>query len=779
MGLVACTFLGGAELLVDGARASVDTRKAIAVMAYLAVEGQASRDTLAALFWPESTESRARSALRRTLSTLRTGLDEGVLISDRSVVALSSDVRTDLADFHDVLAATEGHSHESHDVCIECLPHLAAAIDLYRGDFLSGFSLRDAPEFDDWTRPVTEGLRLEVARTLERLSIGRVSTGDHLGAVEAARRWIDIDPLHEPAHRNLMLLTAWAGDRPSSIEAYRRCVSVLATELGVPPLEETTELHEAILDDDLPPPPSVRQRVKPHPSTAVSADPSFIGRTEELSSLNNELMWSATGGRIIGMSGEAWMGKTRLLEEFIQRAENLGHRALSARAFRAQRKLPYGIVSQLLHAGEAKGWLDDADVPEWAVAEAARLVPQLARGESDAQAHNEARMYESITRVLLSMAGGRSLVLSIDDGQWMDDASASLLSYVAHRIAEAPAMVVVAARPGQGAGSTGWGAALDELDGARITLGPLDVDSLSGEVADRVEAERIIETTGGVPLLVAEHLSAGGDDTPSPAVQKYIEARVRSLDGLASQIAAAAAVLDGLCDVDLLRSTSGRSEEEVVDALDELMRDHVLRYSRQAGEIVFPLEAMQQTVYERLTQVRRRLLHGRAADAMASRTGARQDVRITALIADHKRMGGKQPEAAEWYGLAGDLAASVFAHAEARAAFDSALAMGHKDPTQINLGLGNALMMEGRYEPAIEAFQSGAASGDPHEAARAEHATGEAFRRLGRFDRAEHHFEIAEPSPPEPEALLADWALLEYRTGDSVAAANLAERAVQ
>ncbi len=89
--------------------------------------------------------------------------------------------------------------------------------------------------------------------------MAHAAQGDYGQAVIAVGRWIALDELHEPAHRLAMLLHAWAGDRAGAIQAYRDCVAALDRELGVPPLEETTELYEAILDEDLPPAPGVRR----------------------------------------------------------------------------------------------------------------------------------------------------------------------------------------------------------------------------------------------------------------------------------------------------------------------------------------------------------------------------------------------------------------------------------------------------------------------------------------------------------------------------------------
>ena len=128
-------------------------------------------------------------------------------------------------------------------------------MELYRDDFMAGFGLRDSVAFDDWQFFQSESLRRELAGALERLARGRGALGEWEAAVAHARRWLSLDVLHEPAHRMLMMLYAWSGQRAAALRQYRECVRILDQELGVAPLEETTLLYRAIQENDLPPPP--------------------------------------------------------------------------------------------------------------------------------------------------------------------------------------------------------------------------------------------------------------------------------------------------------------------------------------------------------------------------------------------------------------------------------------------------------------------------------------------------------------------------------------------
>ena len=147
-------YLLGAPLLEkNGQSVAFDTRKAMALLAYLAVTAQVhSRDTLAALFWADYDQSSARAALRRTLSVLNKALSEDTLeiTRERLGLAQGADLWFDVDEFQRLLKERETHGHPQRETCPRCLNCLKQAVQLYRGDFMAGFTLRDSPEFDDW-----------------------------------------------------------------------------------------------------------------------------------------------------------------------------------------------------------------------------------------------------------------------------------------------------------------------------------------------------------------------------------------------------------------------------------------------------------------------------------------------------------------------------------------------------------------------------------------------------------------------------------------------------
>jgi predicted ATPase/DNA-binding SARP family transcriptional activator/Tfp pilus assembly protein PilF len=308
----------------------VDTRKAIALLAYVAVTHQHhSRDALAVLLWPEYDHVRAYANLRRTIWALNKALAGDYLNIDRDTIGLNphADLWIDVDHFIALLASCRSHGHPETEVCPACLEALAEAAEIYRADFLHGFTLNDSPGFDDWQFFQAESLERSFAQALERLVEGYSAQGEFATAIVYARRWLALDALHEPAHRALMQLYAWSGQRSAALRQYRECARVLHESLGAMPQPTTIELYEAIKGtSSIAPAPQLALPAQPTSSTgpqAIAAPPAaerlhnlpaqpgaFVGREEELSEI--AALLSDPTCRLLTLVGPGGIGKTRL-----------------------------------------------------------------------------------------------------------------------------------------------------------------------------------------------------------------------------------------------------------------------------------------------------------------------------------------------------------------------------------------------------------------------------------------------------------------------------------
>jgi predicted ATPase/DNA-binding SARP family transcriptional activator len=319
-------LLGPPRVERDGVEVQIPRHKALALLAYLALTGQRQRrDALATLLWPENDQSTARAYLRRALTALRNALGEACLDADRETVGLAPDAGLwlDVQAFHRHLAAPRAHDHPSDETCPACLTALSQAATLYRDDFLAGFTLRDSYAFDDWQFFQAQGLRDELARALERLAQGYAAQGMFDQAIPHARRWMALDPLHEPAQRALMRLYAWAGQRAVALRQYGECERLLQEELGASPEKETVQLYQDIQAHRELPSPAAAQMPRPSPGTTTRQHnlpaqlTPFVGREALLAEIEARL--ADPGCRLLTLVGPGGSGKTRLALEAASR----------------------------------------------------------------------------------------------------------------------------------------------------------------------------------------------------------------------------------------------------------------------------------------------------------------------------------------------------------------------------------------------------------------------------------------------------------------------------
>ena len=609
-------LLGAPAIDVAGAPLAVDTRKATALAAYLAVEGGAhSRDSLACLFWPDYEQERSRAALRRTLSTLRTAVGGETLVVDRDAVSLDrSRLELDIDEFRRCAADPDAASLES-------------AVALHRGPFMAGFSIRDSAPFDDWQSFNSSTLARELGAVLDRAADACAARDDWPRAIEHARRRLALDELHEPAHRRLMQFYAASGERSAAFDQYRDCVRVLHRELGVTPLDTTTALYRAIREGSIAEPVETR----PAPALPEHTGHPFVGRAPEWRQVLDAYAAVGPDGHLVVVEGEIGIGKTRLGEELVGWARDQGAVAVATRCFEDERGLAFGSVLDLLRAALREG--DAGDVEAGSAAEAARLLPELGtpptRSLDDPGAH--ARFVEGVVQTLLAAARGEQpAVVMVDDVHWADASSLEVFAYLARRLRGRPFLLVVtwrteetpAAHPARRllseAARDGLGTSIRLGRFDRVQVGELvDAAGLSPELVDPLFAE-----TRGLPFFVVEYLDSLGEDAtdwPLPAgVRDVLETRLASTSEVAGQVVAAAAVLGRPFEPELVRDVSGRSDEETVSAIEELSARGILA-DLDTGVHEFRHEQMRKVAYERTSLGRRRLLHRRAADALSPR----------------------------------------------------------------------------------------------------------------------------------------------------------------
>lgn len=811
-------FLGSPRIERDGKPVEPDTRKAVALLAYLAVSGEyQTRDTLAALLWPEMDEDHARAALRRTLSSLKQAIGDRPLYVTRDALGLNREYAwCDVTAFEAALAEVERHSHAGHAACSGCVETLEAAVVLYREPFLSGFSLRDSAAFDGWQLAITEQLRREMAAALAWLVQAHAQAGAYGRAIDHARRWLAIDPLREEAHRWLMQLYAWSGIRDAALRQYREAVRILDEELGVSPLPETTALYEAIQEGRLAPPAGTATSV-PEPARAATSSPPaavvpLIGRDYAWQALLAAYGGVDATGRLAAISGETGIGKTRLVEAFLARARAGGATTVAATCYEGEASLAYAPFAAALRAlwrgpGAAERL---ADAPDHWLAEAVRLAPELQEGghaaarDDDAGPGARSRFFAGVSEVICRLlAGPRPGIFFLDDAQWADAASLDLLAYLARRLSDLPVLLIVAWSDTVG-GDHRLRRLLAEAQragaGSLIALArwrPSDVLALvsadprlqprAAEMTDRLYRE-----TEGLPYFVVEYLNALANApdnwTMPPSVRDLLAGRLADVDQAGLQLLQTAAVIGGSFDYSILWEASGRSEEEVVGGLERLLERGLIREAAALPEgdprYDFSHQQLRSLVYEQTNLARRRLLHRRVAGALQSHARGTKGDAVASLIGHHFRQGGQDALAADSYRRAGEYARGLYANREALGHFQTALALGHPATAALHEICGDLHTLLGEYSAALRAYEAAAALAAPTDLSRLEHKLGQVHERRGQWELADSHYGAAleRYRGADDAAALArlyvDRSRVAYGAGELDRARDLAEEAL-
>jgi tetratricopeptide (TPR) repeat protein len=329
----------------------------------------------------------------------------------------------------------------------------------------------------------------------------------------------------------------------------------------------------------------------------------------------------------------------------------------------------------------------------------------------------------------------------------------------------------------------------------RVELGRLDrtdVEALATQAlgpratVDVIDA--LVAESEGLPLYLAEALAApssiGG---PVPGgMLALLRGRISSVGEVGRQVLAAAAVIGRSFDLETVRAAAGRGEEETVAGLEALLQRGLIR---EAGPVVdgdvrydFTHGRLRDVAYEDTSLARRRLLHGRVADAL-TRSGAKlRDATRWALVAHHATLAGRTTEAAAAHLRAARLAGAVFANPEAREHFETALALGHPEAAGIHESLGDLLTLMGDYAGALGHYETAEAQGLGAREASIEHRVGLVHARRGDLVRAEHHLSRASAQTEdlrEAGRILVDRGAIAIGLGDQAGAVQLADQALR
>jgi DNA-binding SARP family transcriptional activator len=610
--------LGAPEVRYNGQPVKFRSRKELALLIYLViVRGRHSRETLMALLWPDSDRKLSQAALRNTLVRTRQALGEAAdyLRVEQTVVSFDADRYYEL-DLNILETALRTIAESPARADPADISRLDAAVGEYRGDFLTGFSLADAPDFDDWASQQREAWHQRLERIFNRLSRLQFERGQIDQAIDTTQRWIAHSSLNEAAYRRLMQLHFLAGNRTAALQVYSHCEAVLAQELVVQPDAETLALAQQMRTDALPSPiPTVEES---HP---LFHELPFVGRAAEHSQLV-ALHQAATRGtpQVVCVMGEAGVGKTRLLQTFLAWASIQQADILSGRALEAGGQLPYQPLVAALRPRLARETAPADLLADVWLAGLSQLLPELRERYPDLPPPSSAdptiarsHLFEALAQLGQALSQRRLVVLCLDDLQWADAATLEVVPYLCRLWTEGRARVLLLIASRSEMSTTGprvgeWLAQLErEVSVSRLRLLSLTaeatrqlVHALAGPAAEQQIASHhfsdwLFDETAGQPYFIAEtvkmlverdvlqasshpdgrwtidfgaavHDFTSRGQLPTPAsVRGVILARLGRLSDTGGALLVAGAILGRACSYEQLCRVSGTSTSPSVD----------------------------------------------------------------------------------------------------------------------------------------------------------------------------------------------------------------------
>jgi DNA-binding SARP family transcriptional activator/predicted ATPase len=655
---LALRLLGASEAMVAGAPLAVNHQKARALLFYLAVTSRHyTRDHLATLFWGDSDATGARHSLRSTLYLLRRALRdvgaETVLQAQGDLVSLQlPESSCDVLTFRRLVA-------ESAE------PALSAAVSLYRGPFLQGFSLTDAPAFDDWVFATGDDLSQAYRVALDCLAGLAEAREDWPAAASYAQRIVQLDPLNEVAQRRLIALHLREGALGKALRQYDALEVELRQELGITPEPATQALVADALRQRQPGAPSPT-RAQPLP--VPSAPFPFVGRhalLDQLTALNRDII--SGHGMTVLIEGEDGSGKTRLVTELATRLSAAERRWVILRGACSPftEILPYGPFHEAFqHAalGDLSGLLSepgDLDAPE-------------ARGSF------LFRVLQGI-RVLTRSA---PLLLAIDDIDSANSATLQLFGFLASRVRDLPVLLAGTIQRADLVPDLQRLIALGRRHG-EVQLHRLEPLSRT-EVADLLQAmpmsspsleslaDWLEERSEGNPFIVGELLAqlrtegmlTLADETWHLETQRWLKWRMSaalpetthdlvnwrlaSLTGQARQLLDVLAVAYEPLPFDLLRALSHGPGDTTLAIFDDLLARRLVVES-PADRVKLAHHLLREALQRQLSGVRLKAIHRQLAGMLEDCPALAQHV-PTRLVAHHA-VAGEDVERARRCGL--------------------------------------------------------------------------------------------------------------------------------
>jgi DNA-binding SARP family transcriptional activator len=668
-------MLGNPLLRINDKPLVMRDKKGLGLIAYLAVNGETNRDTLADLLWSDLGQSDARRNLRQRLYELKTKIPNQLFATEGDMVRLETPINTDLSWYQSQL--------ESGD--------FEAAVQVWRGAFLDALEIPGAEGFQEWLELKRSELTSSYHEALRQVASTREANGDLRGALEAHKRLLQDDELQEFHQREVMRLLELLGEHETALLQFERFSQTLDQELGDTPLPETRAIAQRL------------RNANTRGSTPVLVASPILNLHAPL--IGRESTWQKIKAKTNVLHlilGEPGIGKSRLASEFAQ--DHSPTITLRGREGSSGSAL-YPVAEALRQTLLQPDWLSTLE-PIWK-AECARLIPEFdlehATHAPPANLEGRVRFLEGLSRALLASLETTGTIV-LDDLQWFDPLSLEFVGHLTRRALESGVRLISTARPQELSENEAATPILNDLkrEGTLEThqlkaLKERDVRGMiqaltGGNDAPRF-AQRLHNATTGNPFFMLETLrdlfsagelqvmTSGEWYTPyaletetynelriPTTVRETVIARVDRAGAATRRLLEAASLAGDGFDLNLIASATALNEWEGLEGIERAVQAELLETHPNGYK--FNHDLTRRALEDGLSLDRRKLLHRKLAVSLVTQNG------MPERIAVHYEEGGQPREAAPWRVKAGEAATKVYAYELALEHYGKALEDG-------------------------------------------------------------------------------------------------------
>jgi DNA-binding SARP family transcriptional activator len=690
-------LLGPPEIVGPGGSIRVPRQATRALFYYLAAQrNPAPREDLIELFWPEAPRQQGQSRLRETLSRLKGSLGEpeALVVTPEHAWIDPAKVYVDQHHFEE-LAQQAGlparQIPESAPLPMPVFNAVFAAVSLWRGArYLAGARQPDSLAYDQWWITTNERLTLLQVGLLKRLLQHTRAAND----LEHANQFLHLaflqDNLDQDLHAQLIQLMLDLGQFNQAQAYYHYVVSLLLRELGEPPGQGLLALQARVQAAEVTLVPEAHWHLRP------SLETPFVGRAAALAELSRGLR----AGGVVYLSGEAGLGKTRLLQRFVQEHKTQA-RLANEHCRPLESHLPLQpLISLLRQAVREAEWMQLA--PPWfsqillLLPELAELRPKIDRPIESQASHARAQLAEAIRQVFLLMAEKTRLLVILDDVQWVDEATLDVLAYLVERSPfDRGSLLVLSARqeePNQHLAT--WLPRLRQTKHFRLVelqgLTPAETGQLCQAALGIPLGEPFLlqlqETTGGNAFYILEILRSLLDSSlepdlfgelplPIPAsIHSLVQERLQGLSPEALEFLRAASLLGSDFEPRIVQAMIQVSGARAAAIQEELSRRNLIQTHRPETNglfFAFVHDIIREAVVKSLSPTRNRVLSEAALQALEASPGPPP----AAVLARFALQAGDLPKAFDYWVLAARNAWRLLSPESALQAFQKAEAL--------------------------------------------------------------------------------------------------------